>query len=188
MERIILNNGGIMKSLKALFIVLFISFFAIGCGSGSGGGGGGEPSCKVNSGSKCVDTVDVIESEQWHHEAGGSSGDWTFKKLSDGSTIVDGEWEYDGDLAPGRVVCPFTNGTVTSLDPPSFTATGTAILGGGLSTSSFTLKVEDTGNNNSEYTITFANPDWPSSISGTGTATKTDTIPPPPKIQNRQYL
>jgi len=151
--------------LKITLIFIFFSTAIIACSSSDDSGSGS-------------DNNNIVASETWDSDLSNSEGNgsWTFKKRTDGSVIVDGEWIYNGNSAPSKVTCPFTNAPVEiDGNKMSFTANGTASLSTG-ETSGFVLKVASNGIGDSStshftYEIEFDSPYWPDRISGEGEAT-----------------
>ncbi|ETR66060.1 MAG: hypothetical protein OMM_13305, partial [Candidatus Magnetoglobus multicellularis str. Araruama] len=90
------------------------------------------------------DENDIVATETWRSNIanGDGDGEWIFKRKSDGSIFVDGDWVYWGNGAPSKVTCPFTDGIVTfDGTQMSFTASGTASLENSGLTSKFVLNV-----------------------------------------------
>jgi len=159
-------------TLKLALIFLFCAAVVTACSSGDD-----DDSGSVNN--------DIVATETWDSDLsnGDGYGTWTFKKRTDGSIFVDGEWVYEGNSAPETVTCPFTNAPVI-LDgnKMSFTANGTAYLKdreGPGSTSGFVLKVAADGiggasTSHFSYEIEFDSPYWqPNRVSGEGEASLT---------------
>ena len=126
-----------------------------------------------------VPEASAAKTEQWEliYNGGQGSGNCTLNKGQNGTLTADGNWTYNYEGA--NVSGPYSNAPVTIAGASiSITASGTATNPSappGYQTSPFTSstsgKAHD-GHGSGTFTITFSNPVWPSSISGTWTGTR----------------
>jgi len=151
----------ILNMSAALLVAMII---IMGCGKDKGNGPNGP-----------------IATEQWEVivDDGQGSGNWKFTMEADSTINVDGEWVYS--YSGAEITCPFTNGEATVSDLSiSFSATGTAkkpSAPSGYQSSPFNLVVEGTtnsGQGSGSYIITFSQTQWPDSLSGSWTGTRTN--------------
>jgi len=129
--------------------------------------------------SQNINNSDYIATEIWLSIADDKKGDgiWILKKDADDNIKIDGKWYYD--YQEWEIRCPFTNAWLTISETAiSFSATGTASANdapSGYDTSPFTLNVFGTVENEEaygNYSFTFSTYGWPSTYSGSWTATK----------------
>ena len=144
-----------MKKIIPLLIVLVISFVL-------------------------VPEASAAKTEQWEliFNGGQGSGNCTLNKGQNGTVTADGNWIYNYQGA--NVSGPYSNAPVTIAGASiSITASGTATnpsVPPAYQTSPFTSKISGracNGHGSGTFEITFSNPVWPPSISGTWKGTRT---------------
>ncbi len=146
-----------------VLVVFAIAAMTFGCGDDDPNGPDGSP----------------IATEGWEATAtgmdGSGTGEWDFTMNEDSTIVVSGRWDWIDTTLGVNVACPFTDGEAVVADSAiSFTATGTATIPN-LPSSPFTLEVEgktDDGEGDGTFIITFDGTGWPSSRTGTWTATR----------------
>lgn len=151
-----------MRKAISLFLILFCIFLLSNC-------------------EKEEEDITTVATETWESETEDSngSGNWTIELKSDNSITISGTWNFI--YSGATVSCPFSEGNLTVLaDSMAFTVAGTAnnpSAPSGYQNSPFELKVAGkthTGSFTGKFEITFSETGWPSKITGTTTAVRTE--------------
>ena len=151
-----------MQKIVSMILVLFCVLVFFNCEKGN-------------------EELTTIATEVWESETEDGSGsiEWTIELKSDDSITIEGTWTHINSGA--TTTCPFSDGTVTvDGDSLTITVSGTAnnpSAPTGYQNSPFELNVvgnTQVGNFTGTFKITFSGTGWPSEISGTTTATRTE--------------